>query len=150
LASVYGVASFANRAHHLARLDNGGRRGTSQNVLSRDALRVLQTLDSTLPPGALVVVPSPEMALDLQRVRRLPTHAAMMDLPQLTKQRWQGRVEDLVVLVDDRMIASGQAAALLGSFVDYSQTQWRIHRHGEWSFYHQGMFSQWPQAERKP
>lgn len=147
LSSAYGVASFANRAHYLAELSNGGRRGTTQNVLSPEALRVLHALDSALPPSALVVVPSPEMTLEIQRVRRLSTHAAMMDTTQLAAQRHQGRVENLVVLVDDHMLTSGRARALLDSFTDYSTTTWTVHRYGAWAFYHQGSFTNWPTPE---
>lgn len=144
LSSAYGVGSFANRAHYLTRLANEGRRGTTQNVLSREGLSVLHTLDTTLPPSSLIVVPSPEMTLELQRVRRLSTHAVMMDAAQLAAERRDGRAENLVVLVDERMLAAGQARALLDSFTDYPPSAWTAHRYGTWIFYHQGPFAAWP------
>lgn len=150
LTSAYGLAAFANRAHHLTRLANEGRRGTTQNVLSREGLRVLHALDSTLPPSSLIVVPSPEMTLEIQRVRRLSTHAAMMDPAQLVAERRSGRVENLIVLVDDRMLARGQARALLDSFADYSPSAWTVHRYGSWMFCHQGPFAAWPAPTGAP
>ncbi len=150
VSSLYGVASYANRAHYLAGLANPGFRGTTQNVLSADGLRVLHALDAALPPRSLVVVPSPEMALEVRRVRVLPTHAVMMETAQLSALRYHGRTGNLVVLVDDRMITSGKAGDLLSSFSDYPSDSWTVHRYGEWSFYHQGPFDRWPTPPSAP
>lgn len=145
---AYGVFAAANRALYLHRLDNVGRRGITQHVLSREALQVLHQLDATLPAGALVVVPSPEMALELQRTRAMPTHAAMQGLDHIAATPLHGRVGDLVLLVDTRMIAAGKAAVLAATFKSYAPDAWRVHRYGEWEFWHQGSFAGWPPETR--
>lgn len=146
-ASCYGVFAALHRARHLSAVDNVGRRGITQHLLSRDALRALHALDDALPRDALVVVPSPEMALELRRTRVLPTHAAMHGVEHIASQRHAGRVGDLVVIVDQRMRASGQAQALIGGFTGYPADAWRVHRYGEWEFWHQGSFTAWPASQ---
>lgn len=146
-ASLYGIAAAAHRAHYLHALDNAGRRGVTQHLLSREALRVLHALDAALPADALVVAPSPEMALELRRTRVLPTHAAMQGVAHIASQPHAGRVGDLVVIVDQRMRASGQAQALLASFTSYDREAWQVHRFGEWEFWHQGNFKAWPASQ---
>ncbi|HZQ35712.1 MAG TPA: hypothetical protein VFD32_07255, partial [Dehalococcoidia bacterium] len=97
---AYGLGALANRARYLHGLHNVGRSGITQHVIAPDALAVLHQLDDTLPPGALVVVPSPEIALELRRVRVMSTDAAMR-LPALIAA-WHeaGRASDLVVLAN--------------------------------------------------
>jgi len=144
LSSAYGLAAWANRTHYLTQVGNAGRRGITQHVLSRQALQVLQAIDTALPPNSLVVVPSPEMALEMRRTRVMPTHAIMMPAAFSAQTRYQGRVPDLVILVNHRMLAQGRAQALLGSFVDYAPAGWTVHAYGDWLFYQQGDFSDWP------
>lgn len=146
LSCLYGVAAVANRARHLARLDNVGRRGITHNVVSREGLRVLHALDDSLPRDALIAVPSPEMALELMRVRRLATHAIMMPPEQLAGQPHRGRTPEVIVVVNQAMRDNGKAEAWLRGFADYPFADWRVHRHGEWFFYHQGNFTDWPRA----
>ena len=144
LSSTYGVASYANRAQYLHHAANEGLRGTTQNLLSREGLSVLQMLDESLPGNSIVVLPSPEMTLELRRTRRLSTHAAQMTLTDLATHHYRGRVDNLVVLANNEMLASGQARALLATFADYPADTWTIHRYGEWMFFHCGSFSGWP------
>ena len=145
LSSAYGVAAFANRAHYLAQVGNAGRRGITQHVISRQALQVLLALDNALPANSLIVVPSPELALEMQRTRVLATHAAMMPAASLAQARYHGRVPNLIILVNARMLAQGQAQALLGSFVDYAAGAWTVHAYADWLFYQQGDFTAWPE-----
>jgi hypothetical protein len=146
-ASLYGVVAALHRAHYLHVTDNIGRRGITQNLLSREGVRVLHTLDDTLPPDALLVMPSPEMALEIQRTRVLSTHAAQQTVAYIRSQSHAGRVGDLVVIVDQQMRASGQAEALLASFTSYDASAWQVHRYGDWEFRHQGHFDRWPPAQ---
>ena len=144
LSSAYGVAAFANRAHDLHRDNNRGRRGTTQNVLSRDGLIVLHALDDALPGNTLIVVPSPEMTMEIRHARRLSTHAAQMKTADLASHRYHGRVDNLVVLVNDQMLQTGLAQALLASFPDYPAATWTRHNYGEWTFFYNGPFAGWP------
>ncbi len=144
-ASLYGVASAANRARYIRSVANSGERHITQNVVSREAFQVLLALDRSLPRNSLLVVPSPEVALDLTHTRVMPTHAVMTPPKQLAAAQYHGRVGDLVVLVDEAMEGQGKAAALLNSFTDYPRDSWTIHRYGTWRFYHQGSFSAWPE-----
>ena len=143
-SSAYGVSSFVNRAHYLRGVANPGWRGTTQHNLSREGLAVLHAVDATLPGNSLVVVPSPEMALEFRRVRCLPTHALRILDTALAANHYRGRVDNLVVLVDEEMLARGQAQALLGSFADYPADAWTPHPYGTWIFFHQGSFAGWP------
>jgi hypothetical protein len=92
---LYGVASYANRAVHLHRTANPGRRGITQHELSPEALQALHRLDETLPPGSLIVLPSPEMALEVRRTRALATDATMRDAKSISQWRYRGRVPGL-------------------------------------------------------
>jgi predicted outer membrane lipoprotein len=130
---AYGVAAYANRAVHLERLHNVGRRGVTQHVLSPAMLDVLHRLDTTLPVGSLIVVPSPEMALELNRTRVLSTDAAMRDAESIGRWRHAGTVPRLVVLSNLAMQKSGQSAALLTTFVSYPQPEWSQSQIGEWT-----------------
>lgn len=145
LSSVYGIAAFVNRAHYLSQVGLTGRRGITQHVISRQALQVLQALDTALPANSLVVVPSPEMALEMQRTRVLATHAVMMPAASFAQTRYHGRVPNLIILVNPRMLAQGQAQALLTSFVDYPAGAWTVHVYADWLFYQQGNFTAWPE-----
>lgn len=146
-ASLYGVVAAVHRARYLHASDNAGRRGITQHLLSREGVRVLHALDDALPADAIIVVPSPEMALEVRRTRVLPTHATQQTIPHIRSQPHAGRVGDIVILVDQKMRASGQADALAASFTSYDAGAWRVHRYGEWEFWHQGSFERWPPAK---
>jgi hypothetical protein len=139
LTCVYGVAAYANRALHLHRLDCVGARGITQQNLSREGLRTLQRLDRELPAGSLIVVPSPEMALEIRRTRWLATDAAFRGANQMQSWTYLGKTSGLFVFVSAPMKAAGQAEALLRSFRDYPRNEWRERRiDSDWSVLWQG------------
>jgi hypothetical protein len=146
VSSLYGVAAVVNRAHYLAALDNVGLRGITQHVISRDALRALHEIDAALPPDSLIVVPSPEIALDVRHARVMSTHAAMTPAAELASSQYRGRVKNLIILANLPMGGAGQARALLESFRDYAPGPWSIRRYGGWLFFYQGSFAGWPPA----
>lgn len=140
LSGSYGVASFFNRAHHIHRIANVGAHGFTQHSISPGALAALHRLDVALPAGNnLVVTSSPEIALELQHVRVLSTHAEMESLAWLGSQKYRGRVDRLVVVISDQESRKGKAQALLSSIVDYAPESWGDHVVDGWHFFHQGV-----------
>lgn len=131
---LYGVASPLNRLHTIALLDNVGRQGITQHVISRPALDYLHALDERAPPGSVAYLPSPEIALDVRRLRAIATHAVQKDASLLARVRYQGRAPELIVLVDQKMIDQGRAQAVLDSFVAYDPRGWHAKVIGDWHF----------------
>lgn len=134
---LYGAVAAVNRLHTIDRIANVGRQGITQHVVSPAGLAELHRLDDTLPTGSIIFVPSPEIALDVRRTRVISTHAVQMTSELLARQRYQGRVPALVIVVNHRMIEQGRAQAILQSFADYNPKAWAATDIGEWSFYRQ-------------
>lgn len=47
----------------------------------------------------------------------------------------EGRVERLMVLVPNRLVANGSAGEMLDLFVDYDQTRWVVHSFGDFTLF---------------
>jgi hypothetical protein len=134
---AYGVGGYVQRTVHLARLDNVGARGFSQPNISRPALRVVETLDARLPAGdALLLVPSVDIALELERHRRFALPGLRTSAGELRAFRWQGRPRDgLVILVDSAMANDGRLELLLNAFVDVPRTDWQSETIDGWTLW---------------
>jgi hypothetical protein len=90
----------------------------------------------------LVVVTSPEIALDLTRVRFWATHLEMMPLESVAPYPLRGRVPLLIVVSGPGSRTAGQPPLLLSRFTDYDPAGWRQQRFGDWIFYTQGILPQ--------
>jgi hypothetical protein len=137
----YGVASAGIHVRDLRRLSNVGRSGITQHAISADALRALQALDDQAPPSTLVYLPSPEIALELRRVRALPTSDLFLRGDVLRQAIRHGRVPLLVLLTNPDLENDGRADIIRRSFADYSPGAWRRRVVGGWTFSYQGV---WP------
>lgn len=137
---AYGASSGPLRAWHLWRLDARGRRGISQTALGRDGLAALDRIDREAPPGALVVVTSPEIALDLPHVRCWATHLEMMPLAFVAPVPLHGQVSELIVIAGPGSRAGhpDEPPALLARFADYDAAGWTEQRIGPWSIFRHG------------
>jgi hypothetical protein len=142
LGLCYGAASGPLRAFHLWRLDARGDRGISQTSLGKAGLAELLHINRTAPAGTLVVVTSPEIALDLTRVRFWATHLEMMPLESVAPYPLRGRVPLLIVVSGPGSRTAGQPPLLLSRFTDYDPAGWRQQRFGDWIFYTQGILPQ--------
>ena len=125
LACLYGVASFAHRVKtnmHYAM----GERGTRQMV-PPEVLAFVRTIDR---PGAdarstVIMMPSPEIALEVRNARPWSNHADFQPVEELRRDIRRGRVERLYVILQKRLVAEGKADVILRSFVDYPRDAWK-------------------------
>ena len=138
LGAAYGATSGVLRTRHLAQFDARSMRGITLTSLSAPVLRELQRLDASLPEGSLLVVSSPEMALDIRRTRNWATHLDMQTLESLPPTVMRGRVPALVVLAGPQAARDGRATGLLARFADYAPSEWSQHAVGEWVFFRAG------------
>lgn len=131
VGGVYGVASAAhhaatNAAHPL------GNRGFRHLIADRAVLDYLHDIDAAAPDkrSTLVYVTSPEMALELSRVRVMAIHADFEDPARLERRRYRGQVPMLHVVVQQRLVDNGKAERILRSFVDTPAAAWQAAPHG--------------------
>lgn len=125
VAALYGVASAA--AHVDANLGRTlGIRGFRHWIANRDVVDFIRTIDVAAPDLAatLILVPSPEIGLEVRNVRVMSNHADMQDLASLQEQTYRGRVPRLYVIIQRRLVDEGKAQAVLNSFVDYPRDGW--------------------------
>ncbi len=137
LGAAYGAASGPTRARHLWRLDARGATGVCQSSLGREGLAELRRLDETLPPGSLIVVSSPEIALEITRARRWATHLEMTPIERVAPTPVRGRPAGIVVVAGPGSRAHDRHRALLERFADWPPEGWLETRVGDWSFYRQ-------------
>ena len=125
LAIAYGLGSSA---HHLRTnlADPLGSRGVRLHNLPPAALAFLRSIDRPDADGdrPLILVPNPEVALEVRNARVLLTHADFETAESLAAQPRRGRVRRLYVLMDRAMERNGKAAILLKSLVDYPSDSW--------------------------
>jgi hypothetical protein len=124
--AVYGLASFTG--HALANIGKPlDHRGVRQGIADHAALVFLGRIDRVATDGSrpLVLVPSPEIGLVLRHARVLANHADFESEETLRRRVYRGRVARLYVLIQSRLVDSGKAAIILGSFKDYPPDSWR-------------------------
>ena len=125
--SLYGVSSFVVHARENLR-HSLGVRGFRQHIASPAAVDFLQSIDTVAADGSrpVVLVPSPEIGLDLRRARVLAILADFEE-PELLKSRvYHGRVPALYVLIQKKLVANGKADIILRSFVDTPIESWKL------------------------
>ena len=132
IAVAYGVMSFARQVQ--TNLDAPlGARGVRLRSVSAPVLDFLRTVD--VPDGTgdrpLVLVPSPEIALELRNARILTTHADFELPEELATQVRHGRVRRIHVLLTRSMERNGKADIILRTFAGYPREDWRITRLGD-------------------
>jgi hypothetical protein len=147
-ASAYGLVALVVHARQNLRTANVGRSGFTQHIVSPRAMSVLHFLDDGDPgsaAGTLVYVPSPEISFELQHARVLSTFDLALSPEELRRRTRRGRVPLLVVLSNPVLESQGRDAIVMRSFADYSPSEWKEHRVGEWTFHYQGA---WPPGGR--
>ncbi len=126
VAGAYGVAAAA--AHAAGNLERPiGVRGFRHAIADAGVLEFIRRADVAAPDprSALIVVTSPEIALEVRNVRVISNHADFETPEQLAATRYRGRVPKLYVIVQERLVANGKADIILRSFVDYRRDEWR-------------------------
>ncbi len=129
IAAIAGAYGLGSHAVHVR--DNLARpmslRGFRHSAANQAVIDFVHSIDVPRPDAGstLVYVPSPEIGLDVRRVRVMAIHADFIPAKELAKIVYHGRVPRLYVIVPDKLLADGKAELLLGSFVDYRRDQWR-------------------------
>ncbi len=138
LAAYGGVTFVVKLQRHLAsaRSDQGFR----HMVLSRSALDFIRThLDKPFNGSSLVVLPSAEIGLEFRNRRTVEIPADFRTNDDLRhRYSYHGRVDDLGVLLQSRMIENGKAALVLAAFKDYPADGWTVTPLGDFTYFSQG------------
>jgi hypothetical protein len=103
-------------------------RGFRQHIASAGALDLVRAIDRPAADGTrpVILVPSPEIALEVRQARVIATLADFEE-PELLKSRvWHGHVPALYVLIQKRLVANGKADIILRSFVDTPIGSWKL------------------------
>ncbi len=132
LAVAYGLASFAR--HVRANLHEPlGSRGMRLNTLTPQVLDFLRAVDRVDGKGdrPVILVPTPEVALEIRSARVLTTHADFESPASLAAQPRHGRVGQIHVLLGRPLERDGKADIILRSFVDYPRDAWKVTPLGE-------------------
>ncbi len=128
LGILYGLASFTNHAAAALRHPLGIR-GFRHDVVSRSVLDFVHAVDRDASGGEplpVLLVPTPELGLEIRHARFIYTHADF-EKPERIRQRvWHGRVPKLFVILQTRMMSNGKAELILRSFADIPAGQWRM------------------------
>jgi len=125
--ALYGLSSYVVHAREDLRHPLGVR-GFRQHIASAAAVDFLHSIDVVSRDGSrpVIVVPSPEIGLDILRARVIGILADFEE-PELLKSRvWHGRVPALYVLIQKRLVANGKADIILRSFVDTPIGSWKM------------------------
>lgn len=128
---AYGVVSYGVRLEHNRHMPLGVR-GFHHGNLSADGLALIRRQD--IRPGTLVWVMAPEIALEVPQARVLVNAEVER---ALLKRVYHGRVDRLLVFVDEAMIRDGRAEIVLRSFLDYDRTKWVAARQGDTTVFSQ-------------
>lgn len=131
---LYGVAAGIDHCAINARIGNVGPQGITQHVLSPAALRALRLADQAAPPGTVIYVPSPEIALAVSRLRPIASHAVQTSAATLARVQYHGRASRVILLLNEPLFAQGRAQAVMNSFVDYDPRAWHDSVVGDWHF----------------
>ena len=125
MSSLYGVGSFflhawANLHHPL------GDRGFRHQIATEPVLSFIKTtVDADASRPSIVLVTSPEIGLEVQRARVLANFADFQSIEGLRKQIYKGRVQQIYVVLQNKLIPETKADIILRSFVDYPIEQWK-------------------------
>jgi hypothetical protein len=138
-SSAYGLLSFANRLKTNLHYPLGAR-GVRHTIANEAAVKFLHRIDVVGPHGQvpLVLVTSPEMALELRHARVIANQADFQGKDELASQVYKGRVPSIYVVVQKRLVDDGKAAAILRSFVDYAPDKWVSTPLGDFVAFSQG------------
>lgn len=126
LSVLYGVGSWVNHVRHNLQ-DTLGQRGVRLHSVPGPVLRFVREIDRPDADGdrPLILVPTPELALDIRQARILTTDADFQSLAELTAEPRSGRVRRLYVVLPLSLERNGKADAILKSFVDYRPDEWK-------------------------
>lgn len=126
LSVLYGVGSWVNHVRHNLQ-DTLGQRRVRLHSIPGPVLRFVREIDRPDADGdrPLVLVPSPELALEIQKARIVTTDADFQSLAVLASERRSGRVRRLFVVLPLSLERNGKADAILKSFVDYRPGDWK-------------------------
>ncbi|MBS0547606.1 MAG: hypothetical protein JSR24_07650 [Proteobacteria bacterium] len=128
---AYGVVSYGVRLDHNRHMPLGAR-GFHHGNLSADGLALIRKQE--IAPGTVVWVMAPEIALEVPQARLLVNAEVERALQVRT---YRGRVDRLLVFVDDKMMRDGRAEIVLRSFVDYDRTKWVAAKQGDTTVFSQ-------------
>ncbi len=126
LSVLYGVGSWVNHVRHNLQ-DTLGQRGVRLRSVPAPVLRFVREIDRPDADGErpLILVPSPELALEIRNARVLTTDADFQSLAVLASELKPGRVRRLYVVLPLSLERNGKADAILKSFVDYRPEDWK-------------------------
>lgn len=136
--ALYGIMSFIGHARANMRLPLGVR-GVRHAIATTAVLDYLNTIEHSSLDGQrpVVLVPSPEITIELQNTRSFANHADFENIDDLCRRSYLGRVPRIYVLVQMRLIESGKAWCILKSFTDYPSDKWREVKLGEFVVFEQ-------------
>ncbi len=126
VAALYGIASAA--VHVEANLVRPlGIRGFRHWIANAAVIDFIRTIDVPTPDrrATLILVPSPEIGLEVRHVRVMSNRADMQEPEELRAETYRGRVPRLYVIIQRRLVAEGKAEVVLNSFVDYPKERWQ-------------------------
>ena len=137
-ASLYGLASFAIRVGVISHGPLGDR-GFRHMIASPEVLDFMRKIDVAGPDRAppLVLVPTPEMALDFARARVMANQADFDSPDELRARIYRGRVARLYVIMQNKLVANGKADIILRSFADYAIDAWQTIPLGDFVCFYQ-------------
>jgi hypothetical protein len=144
---AYGLLGIAVHYNELRAMGNVGRSGITQHVISPPALRALEEIDDASASDerrVLLYVPSPEIAFEMNHVRVFATFDHSLSADMISSRVFHGRVPLLVVASDPELEEGGKTRAVLRSFVDYPQGEWKRREVGGWTLFFQGT---WPDGK---
>lgn len=135
---MYGVSSYFVRINHSIAQAKGDS-GIRHQILSKSALAFIQTdLNRQTGGNSVVLVPSPEIALELRGHRVISSQIDFGEKDELAQRIYRGRVDRLGVLVQTRLVDNGKAAIVLAAFKDYPKEGWAVKSLGDYTYFSQG------------
>ncbi len=139
--SVYGLISYANGILRVARGDHYDPvSGISLVQVSPKALEYIRSEQAIHNwKNAIVVVPDPEVVGGLPDFRIIFSFLLIDSAPlaEIGNQKFFGRVEKLFVIMNDQMIGSPKAEAILRAFRNYEFERWSVTKEGGTVIYSQ-------------
>lgn len=135
----YGIASqishlVTNQAYPL------GIRAFRHSTASTEVIDFIRRIDLASPDrqSTLIYLTSPEIALEVRHVRVMANHADFADAKDLARVAYRGRVPQLYVIVQNKLITDGKAGLMLRSFRDYAIDDWQEMPLGSFTVFHAG------------
>ena len=104
--------------------------------LSATAFVELKAIVSRDPDGdSLLYLPAPALSGAFPSGRLLVTDAMNRDAAWIARSTRRGRVSSLTLALPVAFAEDGRAFALRGSFVDYSEGEWKCRRFDRWDLW---------------